>query len=300
MIQLSHFVAQHAHGGRLRKRRDRRLGAISASRPAMFGYAAALTQHVLDPLRAAGREAVEALRPHWPAVHDAPPPTIRHEVGRVRANVRPKVVGAAPAIAAKAVRTTLGSVDDKLSAKIYTSLGVQVRQALLEHGPIAETMADALGENVDLITSIADDYFDELETILADNWSNVGDWRQAVEAVEHLGEVTQSRAELIARDQVMKMNSRFNQARQQSLGVTRYEWQTVGDDRVRPAHEELEGTEHDWDEPPTDADGNTGHAGDCGINDRCTANPILDLDPDDEDAGGDEADEENDDEVEED
>jgi SPP1 gp7 family putative phage head morphogenesis protein len=82
----------------------------------------------------------------------------------------------------------------------------------------------------------------------------------------------------------MKLTSRFNQARQESLGVTRYEWQTVGDDRVRPAHEDLEGTEHDWDDPPTDEDGNTGHPGDCGINCRCAANPILDLDSDEEQA----------------
>lgn len=299
MISLQYFARQHPHTGRLRRRRDRRLGAIHPSRPAMIAYAAALGQ-LVDYLRRAGLEVVQALRPHWPqdhgpeqpGAHDAAPPTIRHEVGRVRATTHPKVVGAAPGIATRVVRANLGSVDDKLSSRVNTSLGIQIRQGLIEHGPIAGAMNDALADNVDLIESISSDYFDELETILADNWANVGDWRDAVEAVGDLGDVTQSRAELIARDQTNKLNAKFNEVRQTSIGVKKYEWVTVGDDRVRPAHEELDGSEHDWDNPPTDSDGETGHPGEA-IQCRCASDPILDLDEDpDADAGGGGGDEE--------
>lgn len=168
---------------------------------------------------------------------------------------------------------------------------MQLRQAfLISNTAIAEDMADALHQNIDLITSIADDYFDEIENVISDNWENVGRWDEAVEAIEHVGEVTQSRAELIARDQVGKMNGEFNRSRQRSLGVKEYEWQTAGDDRVREAHAELDGQVFDWDDPVTDSDGNTGYPGTIAINCRCAASPVVDLDEDD-DSAGDDADE---------
>jgi len=300
VIHLGHFVAQHPHGERLRVRRARRLGAIRPSIAIATRYAGALIHEIVGPLRAAGLEAVRNLRPHWPAAHDARPPSIRHEVGRLRGKVTPEVHEKAPRIASRTVVAQAQETDNKLAGRIRMSLGVELRTAfLLDKSAIHSEMRDALADNIQLITSISDDYFDELETVLGDNWENVGDWHEAVAAVEHLGDVTESRAELIARDQTMKMNSRFNQARQQSLGVTRYEWQTVGDDRVREAHQDLDGTVHDWDDPPTDADGNTGPPGDCGINCRCAADPILDLDPEEdagEGAGGDDEDDLADDE----
>lgn len=292
---LRHFLAQHPHAGRLRKRRDRRLGAMTASRPNMTAYAAALIWNVVKPLRAAGLEAVHALRDQWPAPREAgdrvraadadPPRTIRHEVGRVRVDVQPKVRGAAPALAGKAISANIGHVDKKLGAKVKASLGIEIRQAVLrDQAPLAAAVDVARRENIELIESISEDYFDRLEKVLADNWENNGDWSDAVDDVMHLGEVTQSRAELIARDQTLKMNSRFNEARQRSLGIKQYVWTTVGDDRVREAHRELEGKTIDYDDPPTDSDGNTGHAGDCGVGDRCTQDPKFDADePEEED-----------------
>lgn len=313
MLALRHQVALHPRGNLLRRRRDRRLGAMFADRANATWYGAALVQMV-GTLRWHGADAARALKNHWP-VHIAPPPAgdrarafdsnppkIRHEVNKARARAKEDTHGLAPVIATRAIRKNLGAVDDKLAAKIKVSLGIEVRQQFTESHPLVyQAMRDALAENVDLITSVQDDYMDDVEEVLADNWQNGGSWTDAVEAVEHVGDVTESRAELIARDQTLKLNAAFNRVRQQSIGVQRYEWVTVGDDRVREAHQELEGTVHDWDDPPTDSDGNTGHAGECGIQDRCATNPILDLDePDDEDQpdGGEEEPDEDEDEVE--
>ena len=284
MIQLAHFVAQHPHGASLRARRAHRMGAIHADKALAIRYAGVLVHDVVGLCRAAGETAVRNLRPHWPAAHDARPPTIKHEVNRLRGHVEPEVRQRAPRIASRAITAQAASTDAKLAGRIKMAMGVEVRTAfLLDQSAIHTEMRDSLAENIELITSISADYFDELETVLGDNWENVGDWGEAVADVMHLGDVTQSRAELIARDQTLKMNSRFNQARQESLGVTRYIWTTVGDDRVREAHQDLEGTEHEWDDPPTDADGNTGHPGDCGVNCRCAADPVLDLGDEDAD-----------------
>jgi SPP1 gp7 family putative phage head morphogenesis protein len=97
-------------------------------------------------------------------------------------------------------------------------------------------------------------------------------------------EVSDSRAELIARDQVLKLNGQINQARQTAAGVTRYRWSTSKDERVRVVnpktgrgsdHAHLEGTPQSWDAPPitNESTGETNHPGEdyqC----RCIAIPI--------------------------
>lgn len=78
-----------------------------------------------------------------------------------------------------------------------------------------------------------------------------------------------ARANLIARDQVSKLNGQLMQLRQKEIGVKSYTWRTVGDGAVRDSHAELDGKTFSWDEPPS-----VGHPGDdyqC----RCTAEPNL-------------------------
>lgn len=86
--------------------------------------------------------------------------------------------------------------------------------------------------------------------------------------------VSDRRAELLARDQSLKLNAQINQHRQRSAGVTQYRWRTVGDERVRPMHSVLNGTVHSWEAPPEVAPGRNEHPGgdyQC----RCAADPIL-------------------------
>ncbi len=87
--------------------------------------------------------------------------------------------------------------------------------------------------------------------------------------------VSRSKAELLARDQILTLNAKVTQARMTAAGVTEYIWTTSGDERVRGAHKDLDGKRFRFDAPPVIAsDGRTGNPGDdyqC----RCTAFPIL-------------------------
>jgi uncharacterized protein with gpF-like domain len=56
-------------------------------------------------------------------------------------------------------------------------------------------------------------------------------------------------ANLIARDQIGKLNGQTTQARMESLGLTLYEWSTSGDERVRTSHLKLEGKLCKWSDP---------------------------------------------------
>lgn len=85
-------------------------------------------------------------------------------------------------------------------------------------------------------------------------------------------DVSDSRAELIARDQVAKLNGSFTRERQEDIGVNSYIWRTVGDERVRDSHADVDGETFSWDQPPLETDGN--HPGE-DIQCRCWAEPIL-------------------------
>ena len=99
----------------------------------------------------------------------------------------------------------------------------------------------------------------------------------ARELVERFG-VSDSRAALIARDQILKLNGRITEARQTAAGVTQYEWITSRDERVRAGHEALDGKVFSWDDPPV-TDTRTGAANHPGqdYQCRCIAMPVTPL-----------------------
>lgn len=80
--------------------------------------------------------------------------------------------------------------------------------------------------------------------------------------------VSNSRANLIARDQVLKLNGDINHRRQTVVGIQDYTWSTSRDERVRKSHQALQGTRQKWISPPS-----VGHPGQdyqC----RCVAIPV--------------------------
>ncbi len=83
------------------------------------------------------------------------------------------------------------------------------------------------------------------------------------------GQVSESRAELLARDQTLKLNGAIAQTRMQQSGIESYTWSTSQDDRVREEHRALEGQTFTWLSPP-----DVGHPGQ-DFQCRCVAIPIV-------------------------
>ncbi len=114
-------------------------------------------------------------------------------------------------------------------------------------------------------------YADQTREVFADPEQTIGKrWEDLRDALIDRGVVNESRAELIARDQTLKLNAAINQAHQRSVGVDSYVWSTSGDERVRDSHAELDGQTFRWDAPPEP--GNPGEDFQC----RCVALPIID------------------------
>lgn len=139
---------------------------------------------------------------------------------------------------------------------------------------LGDIASQFLNQNANLITSMVQEGINKTETLV-----NVA-FQQGKRAEVLSNEVfnlisphktsnIRARANLIARDQIAKLNGQLTRTRQTDLGVSRYIWRTMGDARVRDEHQDLNGKIFSWDSPP-----DVGHPGDdyqC----RCYADPVL-------------------------
>jgi SPP1 gp7 family putative phage head morphogenesis protein len=137
-------------------------------------------------------------------------------------------------------------------------------------------------KNVDLITAMSEEGLAKIQDLLdAYDGLRVEDTVAALEATFGM---VRARAELIARDQTLKLNADMAQQAQTGAGVTHYIWSTSQDSSVRedvkgrgdPDHAHLEGLTFSWDEPPVTCErtGDRNHPGQdyqC----RCVAVPVL-------------------------
>lgn len=128
--------------------------------------------------------------------------------------------------------------------------------------------------NVNLITSLKDGTLDNVEKKVFTAF------RQGTRAEDLALDIRKyidpdvgnvgARADLIARDQIAKLNGQLTYLRQTDLGINRYTWRTMGDERVRDSHAVKDGNIYSWDDPPAD----TGHPGE-DFQCRCYAEPVL-------------------------
>ncbi len=131
-------------------------------------------------------------------------------------------------------------------------------------------MAEFTKENVALIRSIPDKYFAQVQQVVLEGVQKGQLAPEIAKRIQERTGVAESRAALIARDQVGKFNGALNAARMKALGVKRFRWRTMRDNRVRRDHEDLEGKVFAFDEPPPE--GLPGHPVNC----RCYAEPLVD------------------------
>ncbi|HEX5865102.1 MAG TPA: minor capsid protein [Casimicrobiaceae bacterium] len=177
------------------------------------------------------------------------------------------------AAAGQAIAGLSGNVADKVERNSRTEfkrLGIDLRQDEPKFGKLIE---DWRSENVDRAKSLVSFEREKLSEILAKGENKtVAELRGRIQ--ERL-DVSRSKADLLARDQVLKLNAKITRERQQAAGITDYIWTTSNDERVRETHDELDGETFSWDDPPvTNEAGDRNHPGEdyqC----RCVAYPVL-------------------------
>lgn len=128
--------------------------------------------------------------------------------------------------------------------------------------------------NLDLITSLGSDHVDRVAKVLREGR---GERVETITArIREATGATESRAALIARDQVLSLNAEVTEERHKAAGVTEYVWRTSRDERVREDHRVLDGTRQKYSDPPI-VDRRKGSRGNPGtwFQCRCTASPII-------------------------
>jgi SPP1 gp7 family putative phage head morphogenesis protein len=162
---------------------------------------------------------------------------------------------------------------EELRKQLSARLGID---PLIAEPGLRQRIKDFTAENVALIKSIPQQYFDQVEQRVINGVRTGARHGELAKQVEERFDVAESRAKLIARDQTLKFYGELNAARQQAMGVEKYVWRTSNDQRVRDAHAEFDGNTYSWDDPPGDGSPQEGTHPGTGINCRCTADPVLD------------------------
>ena len=121
---------------------------------------------------------------------------------------------------------------------------------------IEQALAVAEAENIALIRSIPDVALNRMHGRMVEAVRLGKSLREVRDDVVAEFGVTQRRAELIARDQIGKLNGELTRVRQEDIGVSEYKWRGILDSRERPEHVAREGRVFKWSEPPED-----GHPG---------------------------------------
>jgi SPP1 gp7 family putative phage head morphogenesis protein len=131
--------------------------------------------------------------------------------------------------------------------------------------PSEPWLDDAIGiwstNNFRLVKSLSDEYIKKLNNTVLEGVSAGRPWDDIMKDVRKMDKnMTRSRARLLARDQVGKLNGQLTKRRNQEAGVSLYDWLTAGDERVRPVdprlqastsvpnHRLMSGTTNKWDD----------------------------------------------------
>jgi SPP1 gp7 family putative phage head morphogenesis protein len=183
---------------------------------------------------------------------------------RMRAAIRPHDL---EALATKFADRTESWQAGELRKQAQAALGVDV---YLADKRIPALVDHFVAENVTLIRSIPDEVAIGVGKLVTQAFSAGTSHPELARHIEERFQIGERRARLIARDQIGKLCGQVNASRQRELGVTSFTWRTVGDERVRPEHEDRDGETFRYDDPPDD--GLPGEPVCC----RCSAEPVFD------------------------
>jgi SPP1 gp7 family putative phage head morphogenesis protein len=180
---------------------------------------------------------------------------------RLRAALRTEEIERLPA---RFAARTSQHQREQLARQVRAALGIDVFMADRSIGAMLDGF---VAENVALIKSIPAEIVSKTERAVTRGIQAGTLVRDLTAEIDDIVDGGKKRARLIARDQVGKLNGQINEARQKEMGVDRYTWRTVNDQRVRDEHAERNGEAFRWDSPPDD--GHPGQPVQC----RCYAEP---------------------------
>lgn len=272
VVRARRRLARAVHGRLLRKRMPTQREPVAVVRT----YSGALLGMV-DHLRALARQVLlpalpqlvaDATREHVRTDSSAEDATKLMQQLRLRAEQGAFNEAAAHRAAHTAALRTADAQKDALQQQLLVTLGVEVPifdRAL--NGQIQNFTA----ENVVLIQSIPRESLGQMEKLLLNGLSSGMRSEELADEISRRFDVAESRAALIARDQVNRFYGSLNRTRQQGVGITHFFWSASNDERTCEICGPLEGKRFAWNDPPA-----AGVPGEAHPQCRCTAEPDVD------------------------
>ncbi len=135
----------------------------------------------------------------------------------------------------------------------------KLMKTLLSPSTIGNRVRELQARNVDIIQSIPREAALRVQDLALKAAVNGERPSTLYDAVMRTGDVTAGRAKMIARTEVANANASINEARATSVGIEMYSWETMEDEIVRPAHQEMQSGIFSYDDPPeVEGEGNHG------------------------------------------
>jgi SPP1 gp7 family putative phage head morphogenesis protein len=166
----------------------------------------------------------------------------------------------------RAANQTLVYNQTKYAVGVYDLLGLNDVPSSLTQDIVSNWTAN----NVSLIRRANTKQLGQLETLFRDSLFAETRQSELRQQVNKIFRGTRNNINLIASDQVQKLDGQLDQYKQTQAGIDGYYWRTQMDERVRMEHAQREGKYFRWDSPPPG-----GHPK-MAIRCRCNAEPAID------------------------
>ena len=145
-------------------------------------------------------------------------------------------------------QAALGKLDKKSKEEFYKRVaaktGINVADLIAKEGMKSTTNA-LVTETSQWIKTLRDDTFQKFTNNTLFAMSQGESLDTIVSQFDDVVSERKNHAKFLARNQVQNYNSITTKIRAQNLGITKAIWETAGDERVRPSHEDREGREFD-------------------------------------------------------
>lgn len=133
------------------------------------------------------------------------------------------------------------------------ALGVDLSDVVLQED-LGEYLRSAGMRNAGLIKGLGADAVKRVQETVSTALISGTPARELQARLTEQLRISDRRAQLIAQDQLSKLNSDMNRIRHEQAGITEYQWSTSKDERVRERHRALEGKTYKYGKP-TGAEG---------------------------------------------
>lgn len=293
---IARLLAHRRSLGLLAKRK-RRLPRQQHPKPIQLDYAAAIIRMAVEPLR----QGMAQLRRDLPQMLAKNPHAKQrrddhdHDINHVRTTI--KHLRASIQIPEHRIEETARTYARRTTDFQKAQLAPQLEAGYGMAVPIVDRhlqtrLSGFVANNVSLISNLPHEVVSDVEQTILRAFAAGDRWESLADDLDDRLDVGENRAKTIARDQISKLNGQVNADRQRELGIRKFIWRTVNDNRVRDECEESaaesEKEPYDYDDPP---DGELPGVSRPGC--RCYADPVIEMDDgsvEADDSGDDEGD----------